>query len=68
MNIIDARGMSCPQPVLMTKNALKTSPELIQILVDNETAKGNIERYLSHEGFSVEFQNQDEDILINGRK
>ncbi len=68
MNIIDARGMSCPQPVLMTKNALKTSPELIQILVDNETAKGNIERYLSHEGFSVEFQNQDEDILIKGRK
>ena len=68
MNIIDARGMSCPQPVLMTKNALKKSPDIVQILVDNETAKGNIERYLSHEGFSVEFQNQDDDILIKGSK
>jgi TusA-related sulfurtransferase len=68
MNIIDARGMSCPQPVLMTKNALKKSPDIVQILVDNETAKGNIERYLSHEGFLVEFQNQDDDILIMGRK
>jgi TusA-related sulfurtransferase len=68
MNIIDARGMSCPQPVLMTKNALKKNPDLVQILVDNETAKGNIERYLSHEGFSVEFLNQDEDILIKGTK
>lgn len=68
MNTIDARGMSCPQPVLMTKNALKKNPDLIQILVDNETAKGNIERYLSHEGFSVEFINQDEDILIKGTK
>ncbi|MCR3955931.1 MAG: sulfurtransferase TusA family protein [Gudongella sp.] len=68
MNIIDARGMSCPQPVLMTKNALKTSPELVQILVDNETAKGNIERYLSHEGFSVEFKIQGDDILVMGQK
>ncbi|WP_409227827.1 sulfurtransferase TusA family protein [Gudongella sp. SC589] len=68
MNIIDARGMSCPQPVLMTKNALKKSPDIVQILVDNETAKGNIERYLSHEGFFLEFQNQDDDILIMGRK
>lgn len=68
MNIIDARGMSCPQPVLMAKNALKKGPDIVQILVDNETAKGNIERYLGHEGFSVEFQTQDDDILIKGRK
>jgi len=68
MNIIDARGMSCPQPVLMTKNALKNNLDTIEILVDNETARGNVERYLSHEGFTVDFQNQDEDILIRGRK
>ena len=68
MNIIDARGMSCPQPVLMTKNALKNTLDTIEILVDNETAKGNVERYLIHEGFTVDFQNQDEDTLIRGRK
>ena len=68
MNIIDARGMSCPQPVLMTKNTLKNNLDTIEILVDNETARGNVERYLSHEGFTVDFQNQDEDILIRGRK
>jgi TusA-related sulfurtransferase len=68
MNIIDARGMSCPQPVLMTKKALKKSPNAVQILVDNETAKGNIERFLSHEGLSVEFHSQDDDILIKGNR
>ena len=37
---VDARGLSCPQPVLMTVNAVKSGEsDEITILVDNETAK-----------------------------
>lgn len=39
--IVDARGLSCPQPVLMTKKALEASPsaKCFEIIVDNGTAK-----------------------------
>ncbi|WP_422484449.1 sulfurtransferase TusA family protein [Gudongella sp. DL1XJH-153] len=68
MEKIDARGMSCPQPVLLTKNAIKDKPVQIQIVVDNETAKGNIERFLTHEGYEVSFDGSQDDIIINGLK
>lgn len=68
MGKIDARGMSCPQPVIMAKNAIKKNPDQVEILVDNETAKGNVERFLSHEGYSVTFLAQDEDMLVKGTK
>lgn len=34
MDRVDARGMSCPQPVLMAKNAIKGLPSEVEILVD----------------------------------
>jgi tRNA 2-thiouridine synthesizing protein A len=49
---IDARGMSCPQPVLMTQKALKAGSTEITILVDSKTAKSNVERYLNSAGYS----------------
>jgi tRNA 2-thiouridine synthesizing protein A len=40
---VDARGLSCPQPVMMTLDAIKAgnSGEII-VLVDSETAKENV--------------------------
>ncbi len=35
---IDARGFSCPQPVLMSKKGLEESPCGIEVLVDNNAA------------------------------
>ena len=46
MKRIDTCGMSCPQPVLMTKKSLEENPEGLDIIVDNNTAKGNVERFL----------------------
>lgn len=40
---IDARGLACPQPVILTRTAMKNNSE-IDILVDNETALENIKR------------------------
>lgn len=39
---IDARGLACPQPVIMTKKAIEASNEPVMAIVDNETAKENI--------------------------
>lgn len=37
--IVDARGRSCPEPVVMTKKALETIQGEFQVLVDSEVAR-----------------------------
>jgi selenium metabolism protein YedF len=41
--IIDAKGLVCPQPVLLTKKALEQE-DTITVIVDNEPAVENIKR------------------------
>ncbi len=66
--IIDTCGMSCPQPVLMTKNALKDNPKGIEIIVDNNVAKGNVERYLKSVGYTASIIEKDDVYIINATK
>lgn len=68
MEKIDARGISCPQPVLMAKNAVEKNPEGMDILVDNNTAKNNVSRFLTNQGYKLEYKNEGEDIVIMARK
>ena len=50
--IVDARGMVCPKPLIMTKTALmELAPgQSVTILIDNETSKQNVERFLQDNG------------------
>ena len=41
--IVDARGLACPEPVVMAKKALEENRE-VTVLVDNEVAVENIRR------------------------
>jgi len=41
--IIDAKGLACPQPVLLTKKALEQE-DTVTVIVDNEPAVENIKR------------------------
>ncbi len=51
---IDARGLACPQPVLLTMEAIKsTSDSAIEILVDNEASRENVGRAAVTQGWSV---------------
>ena len=52
MKTIDACGISCPEPLLMLKNALKAEKE-IMLLVDSKNALDNCEGYAREKGFSV---------------
>lgn len=62
MNRIDTCGTSCPQPVLMTKKALENNPNEIEILVDNNTSKTNVIKFLSSKGYNVAIK-EDGDIF-----
>jgi len=51
---VDARGLSCPQPVLMTLDEIKTgNTNEIEILVDTETSKENVSRAATSQGWKV---------------
>jgi TusA-related sulfurtransferase len=53
-NIIDARGLSCPQPVLLTLNEIKKiSRGEIVIFVDTDTSKENVSRAAATQGWIV---------------
>jgi tRNA 2-thiouridine synthesizing protein A len=49
---IDARGLSCPQPVLLTLEAMKKiSQSQLTILVDTDTSKENVRRAAASQGW-----------------
>ena len=52
--MIDARGLSCPMPVVMVQRALKESPDGVTVIVDNMAAVGNIGRYAANYGYTLE--------------
>ncbi len=65
---VDARGLSRPEPVLRTKNALASSPSEVKVIVDNNVAKENVTKLLESNGYSVNVNEQEEDIFVNGKK
>ncbi len=54
MKKVDARGRSCPEPVVMTKSALEADKEDLEILVGEEVAKENVSRFVRKSGAEVE--------------
>ncbi len=61
---IDARGLSCPQPVFLTLKAIEEGNFPIQVTVDNATAKANIRRMAQGKKFNVNIEEQGEDIIL----
>lgn len=50
---IDAKGLECPKPVILTKKALETANDII-VIVDNLIAKENVSRMAKSQGCSTE--------------
>ena len=61
---VDARGLSCPQPVVLTMEALKKNAEAYEILVDNQTALNNVSRFAKNAGNTVSFTESGDDYII----
>ncbi len=51
--MLDARGLSCPEPVVMIRKAMTTKADSYTMVVDNPTAKENVTRYAEHQGYTV---------------
>lgn len=52
--IVDARGLSCPQPVLMTLDAIKSGSDgELEVIVDNMASRENVVRAAESKGWNV---------------
>lgn len=52
---VDARGLSCPEPVIRTKQAIESIEQgKIEVLLDEEVAKENVSRISRNAGCQVE--------------
>lgn len=50
---VDARGFSCPQPVIMARNAIKEGEFPIEVLVETVTSRENVRRASQKMGCTV---------------
>lgn len=67
MSKIDARGLSCPAPVLETKAAVESRhPQHLEVLVDNEPASQNVTRFLNSQGYRTEVTQEGERFTVTG--
>ena len=53
MKLLDARGLSCPEPVVMIRKAMASKENEYEMVVDNVTSKENVTRYAEHQGYTV---------------
>ncbi len=62
---IDARGLSCPQPVLLTNRKIKEMGKgALEVLVDTDTSKENISRLAQKSGWKIEIKKVEEDYCL----
>ena len=51
---LDARGLTCPAPVLLVKDAVEQQqPASLTVLVDNQASSENVTRFLQTRGYAV---------------
>ena len=62
MKTVDARGLSCPEPVIRTKNALASGEKAYTVMVDN------VSRFAMHQGYQVSWKEDGEDFILTLEK
>lgn len=61
---VDARGLGCPQPALMARDALGAlKGGTVEVLVDSGTARDNVSRVAERAGWVVAVEAQPEGVF-----
>ena len=54
MKLLNCRDMACPQPVIRSRELVDAGTAELEVLVDNEPAAENVERFLRGRGYAVD--------------
>ncbi len=65
--IIDARNLSCPQPVMLTAEALNTANEVVTI-VNSTSGKENVSRFGKSQGCNVSVEQKEDGVYVTLKK
>ncbi len=66
--MLDARGLSCPEPVVMIRKAMASKEAEYTMVVDNITSKENVTRYAQHQGYRVSVTERDGEYTLTMSK
>ena len=65
MTEVDARGLSCPMPVIKTKKAIESSESgPIVVIVNDGTARDNVTRLAKSKGYNITMEEKGEDFYL----
>ena len=62
MKTLDARGLSCPEPVIMIRKAMMSKENAYEITVDNVTSRENVTRAAKKYGYEVTAKDEGNDV------
>lgn len=63
--MVDARGYSCPMPVVMVRKAVQSGrPDQLEVLVDNQCSVENVTRFAKNSGYQVKISDCEGDYKL----
>lgn len=68
MKKIDARGLSCPEPVVMIRKAMMSKENEYVMMVDNVTSRENVTRYAEHQGYTVTVTEENDEFILSMKR
>ena len=61
---VDARGLSCPQPVILARNAIQAGQFPIEVLVETVTSRENVRRAAEKLGCKVQVEDLGDEFKL----
>ena len=61
---VDARGLSCPQPVILARAAVKAGEFPVEVRVDTRTSCENVKRAMEMAGLEVEVAAEGDEFKV----
>jgi tRNA 2-thiouridine synthesizing protein A len=61
---VDARGLSCPQPVILTRNAIQAGDFPVVVLVETVTSRENVRRAAEKVGCAVQVEEMGDEFKL----
>jgi len=62
---VDARGLSCPIPVVKTRKAISDNPnQPITVLVESEVSRENVTRLAQGQGYNISVESGDDGFRL----
>jgi len=61
---VDARGLSCPQPVILARKAIMAGQFPIEVLVDSVTSRENVRRMAEKQRCVVDVKSMGDEFVL----